>query len=199
MTLVVGLTGGIATGKSTVAQMFVDKGIPVIDTDTIARDLLHKGTDPHAAVVDAFGNDILLTDGQINRKMLGRIIFGDPNKRKTLNDIVHPHVLRIVETEIERYKELGQPIVVVDVPLLFESGFDEVCDKTIVVYTSPEQQLKRLVERDVIQTEYAQMKIAAQMSVEDKAKRADYVIDNSFSILKTKKDFVKILEELEVR
>ncbi len=199
MTMVVGLTGGIATGKSTVAQMFVDEGIPVIDTDTIARDLLHKGTDPHAAVVDAFGKDILLTDGQINRKMLGRIIFGDPNKRKTLNDIVHPHVLRIVETEIERYTELGQPLVVVDVPLLFESGFDEVCDKTVVVYTSPEQQLKRLIERDVIQSEYAQMKIAAQMSVEEKAERADFVIDNSFSILQTKKDFVKILKELEVR
>jgi dephospho-CoA kinase len=198
MTIVLGLTGGIATGKSTVAKMFIDANIPLIDTDKIARSLLDKGTETYDEIIKFFTDDILLTNNEINRKKLGRIIFANAQKRKKLNDIVHPKVKEIVETELVKYQKLDKQVVVIDVPLLFETNYHHIVDKTIVVYTTPQEQLKRLIERDIITKEYAQMKINAQMSLGDKVDMADYVIDNSFSILNTKKDFNKILEDLEV-
>lgn len=198
MTKILGLTGGIASGKSTVAQMFRDAGIPLIDTDLIARDLLKKGTDVYEEVIQFFSSEILLTNKEINRKKLARIIFANTQKREKLNNIVHPRVQQLVETEIKRYNELDTKVVVVDVPLLFETNYQKIVDKTIVVFTTPQAQLSRLIERDHISKEYAQMKINAQMSLSDKVDLADYVIDNSFSILNTKKDFNKILKDLEV-
>lgn len=199
MALIVGLTGGIASGKSTVTQMFHDAKIPVIDTDQIAYDLLQKGTDVYNNVVSYFSDDILFTSGDINRKVLGQIIFANKTKRDRLNELVHPHVSNIVDAEIDRYEELGEDIIVIDVPLLFESGFDKKCDRTIVVYTDPKAQLERLVDRDRITKEYARMKINAQLPLSEKVDIADFVINNSFSILQTKKDFLKVLEALEVK
>lgn len=198
MTLVLGLTGGIATGKSTVAKMFEERNIPVIDTDQIARELLNKGTESYNEVIKFFTSDILLTNGEINRKKLGRIIFSNAQKREKLNSILHPRVLNIVDAEIQKSKDKDEKVIVLDVPLLFESEFDKKVDKTIVVYTSHAEQVKRLMERDLIKREYAEMKINAQMSINDKVDIADFVINNSLSILNTKKDFNKILEELEV-
>jgi dephospho-CoA kinase len=199
MALIVGLTGGIASGKSTVTQMFHDAGIPVIDTDQIAFDLLQKGTDVYDRVVSHFSSDILLSSGDINRKVLGQIIFANKQKRDVLNDLVHPHVSHIVDSEIIRLQELGEDVIVIDVPLLFESGFDKKCDRTIVVYTNPKAQLERLVDRDHITKEYARMKINAQLPLSEKVDMADFVINNSFSILQTKKDFLQVLEALEVK
>ena len=125
MTLIVGVTGGIASGKSTVTQMFIDAGVPVIDTDNIARELLEKDTEVYHEVVQHFSSDILLVTGDINRKVLGQIIFANKQKRDLLNGIVHPHVSRLVDVEIDHYKDLEQPLIVIDVPLLFESGFDK--------------------------------------------------------------------------
>ena len=198
MSIIVGLTGGIATGKSTVTRMFLDQGIPVIDTDKIARDLFHHDTEVYRDILAHFGEDILLTDHTINRKKLGKIVFANKQKRDTLNGIVHPHVYKMVDKEIELFEELGKSIIVLDIPLLFETGYEGRCDKTIVVYTTKEKQLERLMERDAITKEYAQMKIDAQLSMDEKMEKADYVIDNSHSILHTKKDFNSILEELEV-
>jgi dephospho-CoA kinase len=193
-----GLTGGIATGKSTVSQMFKDKQIPVIDTDQIARDLFEKDTDTYHQIIDVFGEDVLHTDQTINRKKLASIIFPNPQKRKKLNQIVHPKVREIVEEEIQKHMALGTKIIVIDVPLLFETNYDEIVDKTIVVYTTKKEQIRRLMMRDNIDKEYAQMKINAQMSLTEKVDRADYVVNNSYSILNTKKDFNKILKDLEV-
>ncbi len=198
MTFILGLTGGIATGKSTVAKMFKDKGIPLIDTDLIARNLLKKGTETYDEIIKFFSKDILLTNNEINRKKLGRIIFANIQKRKKLNDIVHPMVKIIVDNEIEKHQELGTRMLVIDVPLLFETDYHKIVNKTIVVYTKPEEQLSRLTSRDVITKEYAQMKINAQMPLNEKVDLADYVINNSYSILNTKRDFIKILEDLEV-
>jgi dephospho-CoA kinase len=198
MSTILGLTGGIATGKSTVAKMFVEKGIPVIDTDLISRNLLNKGTEVYYEIVDAFSSEILHTSLDINRKKLGRKIFSNPQKRAKLNEIVHPKVKEIVDNEIAKYKNLGTKIIVIDVPLLFETDYQDIIDKTIVVYTSLKQQLNRLISRDNISKEYAQMKINAQMSLSEKVDLADYVINNSFSILDTKKDFNKILKDLGV-
>lgn len=198
MTTILGLTGGIATGKSTVTDMFLAKGVPVIDTDVIAKELLSPGTVPYQEVVEAFGRDILLSDGSIHRKKLGQIVFRNEHKRQLLNDIVHPHVRQVVEHELAIHRERNKPLVVIDVPLLFETDFDALCDKTVCVYTTREQQIARLVERDQIDATYANIKIDAQMPLTEKCAKADFVIDNSKSILETKKAFNQIIEQLEV-
>ena len=198
MTLIVGLTGGIATGKSTVTQMFKSVDIPVIETDKIARDMLRKGTEGYEEVVTAFSSSILLTNNDINRKKLAMIVFSNPQRRKKLNDIVHPRVKSIIKTEIQTHKELGTKILVLDVPLLFETDFIDLVDKTMVVYTTFKKQKERLMERERIDKDYAELKISAQMPLNRKVDLADYVIDNSLSILETRKEFNKILEKLEV-
>jgi dephospho-CoA kinase len=198
MTKIIGLTGGIATGKSTVSKMFLDEKIPVIDTDEIAKNVLAINTDEYHKVVSLFSNEILQVNGEINRKLLGRIIFSNIQKRNKLNDIVHPKVKQIVLDLIQMYKQQETNIVVIDVPLLFESEFQEIADSIIVVFSTLEKQVSRLMERDNISKEYALMKINAQMPLKEKMERADYVIDNSKSILKTKKDFIAILKEIEV-
>ena len=137
-------------------------------------------------------------NGEINRKKLGRIIFANIQKRNKLNDIVHPKVKQIVLDLIESYKKQDEKAVVIDVPLLFESEFHQIADIVVVVFSSLEKQVSRLMERDNISEEYALMKIDAQMPLKEKMDKADYVIDNSKSILKAKKDFNLILEEIEV-
>jgi len=195
---IIGLTGGIATGKSTVAKMFSEAEIPLIDTDFIAKELLNKDSLGYQEVVEYFSEDILHKDKKINRKKLARKIFTNSKKREKLNSIIHPKVKEMVLSEIERYKKLNKEIVVVDVPLLFESGFDKIVDDVVVVFTTRQLQIERLMDRENIQKDYAILKIDAQMSLEEKVGRATYVIDNSSSILETKKQFNKILEEIEV-
>lgn len=198
MAKVVGLTGGIASGKSTISKMFLDAHIPVIDTDQIAHALLKKGTRIYDEVVKEFKKGILHTNEEINRKKLGRIVFSNTQKRERLNEIVHPEVLEVIDLEIEQYQESGVKLIVIDVPLLYETNFHEYMDAIIVVYATLEQQLQRLMDRDNIDMEYAEMRVNAQMPLSEKVDRADYVIDNSKSVLKTKKEFNRILEELEV-
>jgi dephospho-CoA kinase len=195
---IIGLTGGIATGKSTVAEMFRNANIPLIDTDVIAKEVLNKGSVGYLEVVDYFTEDILHTDKEINRKKLGRIIFTNSKKLKKLNSIVHPKVKDFVLTEIEKNRQMNKELVIIDVPLLYESGFDSLVDEVIVVYVDQELQVQRLMDREQITKEYAMMKIKAQLPLEEKVKKATYVIDNSSSILDTKKQFTKILAEIEV-
>lgn len=198
MALIIGLTGGIATGKSTVADMFNNYGIPVVDTDKISFDLLRKGCNTYNEVLALFGKEILLTNNDVNRKKLGRAIFNDNVKRKKLNSIIHPKVRSITLSEVKKHEELGANIIVIDVPLLFETDFVKLVDKTIVVYTTPKLQIERLIGRDSIKKDYALLKIESQMPIEDKVKLADYVIDNSSSVLTTRKEFNKVIKELEV-
>jgi len=198
MTLIIGLTGGIATGKSIVTKMFLDQKIPVVETDIISRDLLKVGTVAYKEVISIFSEDVLLTNKEINRKKLGSIVFSNFRKRAQLNDVIHPRVKTIVLNEISKHKELGTKILVIDVPLLFETDFIELVDKTIVVYAPYDRQKERLIERDNINGDYAELKIHSQMDLEEKVKKADYVIDNSSSILITKNEFNAVLKELEV-
>lgn len=196
---IIGLTGGIASGKSTVAKMFTGVNIPLIDTDIIAKDLLKKGTSVYDKIINYFSNEILLTNGDINRKKLAKIVFSNPNKRMKLNDIVHPNVKDEVFNLIKRYDNENKELIVLDVPLLYETEFHTFTDEIIVVYCNYDEQISRLMIRDRINEEYAKMKIDAQMSLEEKRELADYVIDNSYSILETKREFNRILEELEVK
>jgi dephospho-CoA kinase len=199
MSLIVGLTGGIATGKSTIAQFFKDEAIPVIETDVIARNVTQKGSDVYHAILDYFKEDILLSNGEINRKKLGQIIFSDPEKRDFLNLTVHPAVKAVMVSEIEKCKLEGKKLIIVDVPLLFEAGFDQAVDLSLLVYTDEATQLKRLMNRDDIDKALALQKINAQWPLLKKKELASILLDNSHSVLTTKKAFREILEDLKER
>ena len=197
MAKIIGLTGGIATGKSTVASFFKDADIPVIETDQIAKSVLAKGSDVFQRVVEHFGDAILLSEGTINRKALGEIIFQDEKERAWLNAQVHPEVRSIARTQADLFKKEGHALIVVDVPLLFEAKFDRDVDETLVISVPKEIQLERLMARDHISKAYAMKKIQSQMPLKEKRKKATYVIDNRGSILHTKKQFNDILSTIQ--
>lgn len=181
MTLVIGLTGGIATGKSTVTKMMKRLGVPVIDADQIARQVVEPGRSAYQAVIKQFGEDILLENGQINRPKLGSIVFADKEKREQLNQIVHPAVRQEMLQLRDQYIERGVKSVVLDIPLLFESKLTNMVDKVIVVYVPKQLQLKRLINRDQFTEPEALQRIDAQLPIIEKAKQADAVIDNRYT------------------
>ncbi|HEX6594606.1 MAG TPA: dephospho-CoA kinase [Bacillota bacterium] len=179
MTLIIGLTGSIASGKSTVSLMFDDLKIPVIDADKIAREVVEPGERAYEEIVHHFGKDILRKDLTLDRKKLGEIVFSDDEQRKILNGIVHPAIRKKMLERRDRFVERGERCVVLDIPLLYESNLTHYVDRTIVVYVDPSVQLERLMDRDEYTEEEAQKRIDAQMSIREKAKLADAVIDNN--------------------
>lgn len=194
MSVIIGLTGGIASGKSTVAKMFEEINIPVIDSDKIVRTLLDKGTEVYHKIVEHFTEIVLLPTGHINRKRLGEIIFNNERERKVLNYIVHPAVKKVILKRIAQYEMYDEKIIVIDVPLLFESKFDKLVNYSVLVYVDYDTQLKRLIDRDKINNEYAQKKINVQMELNEKKKLADFVINNGNTVLDTKHQFNKLIE-----
>jgi dephospho-CoA kinase len=199
MTKIIGLTGGIATGKSTVSTMFKQADIPVIDADSIAKSLLDKNTIVYNDLLDFFGESILSTDKNINRNKLANKIFHDADLRQKVNAIVHPKVKTIMTKEIEHFNNLEIPWVVIDVPLLFETDFYKLADVTVLVYARQKDQIERLMLRDSIDETYAKQKIKTQFPLYKKKELADYVIDNSKSILETKKAFQRLLKKLKIK
>ncbi len=199
MTKIIGLTGGIATGKSTVSTMFRQANIPVIDADSIAKSLLDKNTNVYDELLEMFGNSILSTDTNINRNKLANKIFHDEEARQKVNSIVHPKVKTIMQKEIDHYDNLEIPWVVIDVPLLFETDFYKLADVTVLVYARQKDQIERLMLRDSIDQTYAKQKIKTQFPLKKKKELADYVIDNSKSILETKKAFERLLKKLGIK
>ncbi|VDB82629.1 unnamed protein product [Peniophora sp. CBMAI 1063] len=177
--LVVGLTGGISTGKSTVSNLLKQRGVPVIDADILAREVVAPGTPGIRAIVSEFGQEVLREDGNLDRPKLGSIIFNDERKRKKLNAIVHPAVRKAMVWAVLRHWMRGDRACVLDVPLLIESGIWHWVGKVVVVYCSQEIQLRRLQERDGSTREAAQSRVKAQMPITDKLDYADQVLDNS--------------------
>jgi len=175
---VLGLTGGIGSGKSMVAEMFAELGATVIDADQIARDIVEPGQPALGEIVSSFGRDILLPDGRLHRAKLAEIIFGDPAARARLNAITHPRIRERMEVEVAARRS-GPGVLIVDIPLLFENGRQSSVEKVIVVWVDLETQRRRLTERDGLTAEAAGQRIAAQMPLDDKRARADHVIDNS--------------------
>src|SRR5699024_5391570 len=173
MTRVLGLTGSIASGKSTVSLMFDDFNIPVIDADKISREVVIPGEKAYGQIIDTFGETILREDKTIDRKKLGAIVFEDGDKRKTLNGIVHPAVREKMLERRDAYAASGEKCVVLDIPLLFESKLTHFVDKTIVVYVDEHVQLERLMERDGYSEKEAYQRINAQMPMKEKAELAD--------------------------
>jgi dephospho-CoA kinase len=195
--MILGLTGGIATGKSTVTAMLRERGIPVIDADQIAREVVEPGKPAYEAIVRHFGRDILLADGQINRKKLGEIVFSDEAERQKLNAIVHPEVRRVMREEAEAAERNGAAIVFMDIPLLFESKLQHMVDKIVVVYAPASVQLARMIERDELDEEQAHKRLRAQWPIEQKKRLADFLIDNTGTREETERQVERLLAELK--
>ncbi|GBF11793.1 dephospho-CoA kinase [Tepidibacillus sp. HK-1] len=192
--MLIGLTGGIGSGKSTVSNLFAKYGIPVIDVDQIAREIVKPGEEAWQMIIDHFGSEILLPDQTIDRKKLGKIIFNDSQKREILNEITHPIIFASL---VKRAKELQTKYdhVIVDIPLLFESKRERLFDLIVVVYVDPKIQLSRLMERDRITKEEALSKIRAQLDLNLKKEMADIVIDNSLGISNTELQVVECIKK----
>ncbi|MCM3079468.1 MULTISPECIES: dephospho-CoA kinase [Brevibacillus] len=196
MDMILGLTGGIATGKSTVTGMLRERGIPVIDADQIAREVVEPGKPAYDAIVGHFGRDILLEDGQIDRKKLGEIVFSDESERQKLNAIVHPEVRRVMREEAETAEKNGASIVFMDIPLLFESKLQYMVEKIVVVYAPAAMQLARMMERDELEEEQAQKRLRAQFPIDQKREEADFLIDNSRTREETERQVENMLAEI---
>ena len=184
-TRVIGLTGGIATGKSTVARFFADKGIPVIDADKLARDAVLLGTPALEQIVALFGRDVLTNDGSLDRKRLGTLVFSDPEKRRMLEEILHPEIRRLAKERIAQAAAAGHRRLIYMAPLLVEAGATDRVDDIWVVTVRPEIQLERLMRRDDISREQAERIIESQMPLAEKAQYGSVVIDNSGSEAET--------------
>ncbi|CAM8955248.1 unnamed protein product [Rhodiola kirilowii] len=192
----VGLTGGIASGKSTVSNLFKANGIPVVDADFIARDVLKKGTAGWKKVVKVFGTDILQADGEVDRLRLGQIVFSDPSKRQLLNRLLAPHISMGIFFEIAKLWLKGWKVIVLDIPLLFEAKLDRWTKPIIVVWVDPNTQLNRLMARDSSSENDARNRINAQMSLDLKREKADIVINNTGSLDDLNEEFRKVLFEV---
>ena len=177
--LLVGLTGNIGSGKSTVAQLLSERGATIIDADVLARRAVELGTAAYASIVERWGTSILSADGLIDRAALRRIVFSEPQELEQLNSIVHPEVERMRAALVEQARQRGDRLVVCDIPLLFERRMTDVFDRIVLVDAPRPTRLERLVrERGLRETEAMEM-IVAQMPAELKRARADFVIDNA--------------------
>ncbi|MEF3307534.1 dephospho-CoA kinase [Paenibacillus sp. GYB004] len=184
----IGLTGGIACGKSTVAAMLVRRGAILIDADQIAREVVLPGAPALGAVAERFGESVLNEDGSLNRKALGEIVFKEEAARKDLEAILHPQIRATMKERMDETNRLTpDKLVVVDVPLLFESKLEFMFEETLLVYIPRELQLVRLMERDGISAEQAERRLAAQMPIDDKRALADAIIDNSGTLEQTER------------
>ncbi|ENQ7570519.1 dephospho-CoA kinase [Listeria monocytogenes] len=190
----IGLTGSVATGKSTVSNMIQHAGIPLVDADIAARKVVEPGTEGLKEIVAYFGEEILLADGTLDRAKLGEIIFKDKEKREKLNEITHPRVKDYMLEARERFFRAGEELVFFDIPLLFESHLESLVDQIVVVWTTPETELKRLMERNNLTKEDALRRIESQMGIDEKARKADFVIDNNDSLEKTQKQVYTFIE-----
>lgn len=192
---IIGLTGCIGTGKSTVARMLQKRGIPVICADSLAYEATAPGKPALAQITKSFGKELLNKSGALNRLALAKIVFSSPLARKKLNRIVHPFVIREMKREIAQLKKRGKKLLVLDIPLLYEEKLNRLCNMVIVVYTPEKAALNRLLKRKGIATGDARRRMNAQISIEKKKKWADIVIDNSGSLENTQRqveDWLKL-------
>ncbi|HBM79463.1 MAG TPA: dephospho-CoA kinase, partial [Clostridiaceae bacterium] len=177
---IVGLTGGIACGKSTVSKILKDLGAFIIDADMVAREVVRPGENAYKNILIRFGSGILNQDGTLNRKALGNIIFNDRYKLMLLNNITHPEIRRAVIDKLKKVKDEDKyNVIIIDAALLLEAKMDDIVDEVWLVYADLGTQIQRLVKRDNMTEKEARMRINSQMPVEEKMKRSDKIIDNS--------------------
>ena len=174
-----GLTGSISTGKSSVCSIFKGLQVPVIDADMLARDIVRPGEEGWLSVVQSFGDGVLLSDGNIDREKLSRIIFSDKTARDKLDNCLHPLIIKKLLSDAEKLKKsMEGSLIIADVPLLIECGMQKYFDKIILVYSDRETQIRRLISRNNLTTEEAEKRVDSQVPIEEKRKFADFIIDN---------------------
>ena len=193
----VGLTGGIASGKSTVAKILQSLGAAIVNADDLAREVVEPGHEAWKEIVASFGADILQSDQTLDRQKLRTLIFNQPEARKRLESIIHPRVRALAEERIRDYAAAGYPVAIYEVPLLFEGNLQEWLRPVILVACDVETQTARLQNRDHLTAADAEKHIAAQMSLKDKRRLADYVIENNGSLEDLERQTRQILEELK--
>lgn len=188
----IGLTGGIAAGKSTVSQWFRTQGVKVIDADVIAREVVTPGSKGLKRLVSTFGNEILLADKSLDRPKLGELVFGNEENRNKLNDILHDEIWQRMSWLAEEYEKAGEHVIIYDVPLLIETGWHKRMDEVWLVYVAPDVQLSRLCLRDECSEEMALKRINSQMLMDEKKSYSDEVIYNN----QTREELVTELQNL---
>lgn len=197
MTKVIGLTGGIASGKSTVAQMLATAGLPIIDADQVVRTLQQPGSRGLQALEHAFGHGITTSTGELNRSALGQLVFNDEQQRAKLNGVMQPLVWDAIWQQVDQFRKQHIPWVVLDVPLLIEEHYDRDCDVVIVVAVDHKTQRQRLMDRNHLTVDQAETRIAAQMPLAQKKQHADIVIDNNGDRQKLRQQVEAVLKRLK--
>jgi dephospho-CoA kinase len=192
----IGLTGGIATGKSYVRSKFEELGVPTIDADVLARDAVAPGSEGLTAVVARFGPGVLDAGRALDRRRLAHIVFADAGARRDLEAIVHPFVRAQADAWFRQLDPAQHPIAIADIPLLYETGGDTLYEAVIVTACDPEEQVRRIVARDHISETEARQRLAAQMPIEEKVRRATYVIRTDGSHADTDRQVAEILRKL---
>lgn len=194
MPKVIGLTGGIASGKSTVSELLSVFGFKVVDADKAAREAVKKGSKGLAQVREVFGDEAIDENGEMNRRYMGDLVFNHPEKRLELNAIIHPIVRDIMEEEKQEYLKQGYNVIM-DIPLLFENELENTVDEVWIVYTSESIQMDRLMQRNNLSLEDAKARVYSQISIDKKSRMADHVIDNLGDKLELKQNLERLLEE----
>lgn len=194
MPKVIGLTGGIASGKSIVSELLSVFGFKVVDADKAAREAVKKGSKGLAQVREVFGDEAIDENGEMNRRYMGDLVFNHPEKRLELNAIIHPIVRDIMEEEKQEYLKQGYNVIM-DIPLLFENELENTVDEVWVVYTSESIQMDRLMQRNNLSLEDAKARVYSQISIDKKSRMADHVIDNLGDKLELKQNLERLLEE----
>lgn len=192
----IGLTGGIASGKSTVAKILRDLGLPVVDADSLARSVVAPGAKGLIKIAQTFGPEFILPDGSLDRAKMGQLIFSEAPRRLELEGLLHPLIQELKNAERLRLENAGCELAFYDIPLLFEKNLAHDFDKTILVYCSEAEQLHRLVERDGLSEAEARRRIASQLPIDSKVKMADYVIFNNGGQSELKANTMSVLNEL---
>lgn len=192
--MIIGLTGSIASGKSTVSKMLEDMGYPIIDADMVARQVVEPGSHTLKKIEVLFGPDVIQPDGTMNREKVGALIFSDPTKRQQLNDIIHPAIREEMLRQRNEYLEMGYQTIIMDIPLLFESRLQHFVDKILVVSVTAEIQLARLMERNGLSEKDAKDRISSQLPMSVKETGADAVIYNNGTVEETARQLDSVLD-----
>ncbi len=197
--LKIGLTGGIASGKSTVTTYFRDRGIPVIDADILGHRTYEPGTDTFNAVIATFGEDLRAADGTIDRRVLGGKVFGKPEELKRLTDIVWPGIRKLASTELSDLEVAGNELAVLEAAVLFEAGWEDLVDEIWVVVVEPDLAVKRLATRNNLDEEAARARINSQLTNAERTSRANIVIENNSSLEALQSAIEQEWEQLQTR
>ena len=196
--MIIGLTGSIASGKSTVAKMLEAYKLPIVDADLVARQVVEPGTNTLQQIAEAFGSEVIAADGTMDRAKVGAIIFHDEEKRAVLNGIIHPAIRAEMIRQRDEHVAKGEQTVIMDIPLLFESKLQHFVEKILVVTVSEENQLERLMKRNGLSMEDARARITTQIPVAEKEALADAVIFNNGTLEETAEQLARILKQWKV-